>query len=61
MRTGYWCVKEWQLPLHEKLFELGMFLLILVIPLTAMTFAYTNICLELWTVLSRRRVLRAPR
>lgn len=61
MRVAYWCIKEWQDPVHEKLYELGMLLVVLVIPLTAMTFAYTSICLELWTVLSNRHALRARR
>ena len=59
VRIGYWCVKEWPQPLYEQIYELSMFVLILLLPLSVMSFAYASICKELWLVVSNRANLRA--
>jgi hypothetical protein len=53
-RIGHWCIKEWYLHSTSwgKVYEVYMLMLILVLPLSAMSFAYVSICCELWTVLS---------
>jgi len=50
-RIGHWCLKDWQSAVLGPLYELYMLLLILIIPLVTMTFAYVSICREFWTVL----------
>ena len=45
--------------LLSDLFQVGMLLLIMVIPLTIMSFAYSSICRELWMVASRRQQMTA--
>ena len=59
VRIGYWCVKEWSQPLYEQIYELSMFVLILLLPLSVMSFAYACICKKLWLVASNRANLRA--
>lgn len=58
VRTGYWCLKEWAKPLYSKLYETGMLILILIGPLTIMTFAYSSIGRELWVVSAQRATMR---
>jgi hypothetical protein len=59
VRIGYWCVKEWSEPVYEQVYELSMLVVVLVLPLSVMTFAYVSICKELWLVTSNRAKLRA--
>ena len=58
VRIGYWCLKEWSRSLFSKLYETGMFILILILPLIIMIFAYSSIAQELWVVSVRRASMR---
>ncbi|CAG5128349.1 unnamed protein product, partial [Candidula unifasciata] len=58
-RKGYWCVEDWDSPLIAKVYNLYMFVVAYVLPLTLMTLAYTNICRRLWQVKYQHPSLRA--
>ena len=47
---AYWCVRDWENPISWQVYELYMCLLILVMPLSIMAWAYTAICKEIWRV-----------
>ena len=57
-RTAMWCVKYFYNPVVRKLYELYMFLIILLVPVVIMTFAYFRICQELWFMTKQRQSLR---
>ena len=61
VRKGYWCIKQWEKPVYAKSYEVGMLLGIFVIPVTIISFAYINICKELWTMTSNRESLTASK
>ena len=58
VRVGYWCLKEWKRPLFSRLYETGMLILILIAPISIMTFAYSSIASELWIVSVNRASMR---
>ena len=60
-RRAYWCIKEWDSSTMTRAYEIGMLLLVFVFPFTIITFAYANICMELWIMTSRRAAMRADR
>ena len=60
-RVGFWCVKEWERPAFSKTYEVFMLLLIFTIPIAIISFAYINICKELWHMTSQRNSLRAEK
>ncbi|KAK2156609.1 hypothetical protein LSH36_209g05011 [Paralvinella palmiformis] len=53
-RIGYWCLEEWPMPFYEQIYDISMLVVILIIPLIMMTFAYASICRELWVVATAR-------
>ena len=57
-KKAYWCVKEWPKQEYSIAYELGFACLVFVVPLAVMTFAYVNICRELWTVTAWRTTMR---
>ncbi|XP_017492807.1 PREDICTED: pyroglutamylated RFamide peptide receptor-like [Rhagoletis zephyria] len=48
--------ERWEL--LRRLYELYMFVLILVLPVLIMTFTYCRICTHLWSIISRRTAIR---
>ncbi|ESO10327.1 hypothetical protein HELRODRAFT_120046, partial [Helobdella robusta] len=50
----FWCVKMWPSKAVERFFEIWMLVLVLIIPLSVMIFAYVGICRELWNVMAMR-------
>ncbi len=54
-----WCTQNWSEDIYRQLYAVGMMLVILVIPVSVMTFAYASIGEELWIVTSRRVTMRA--
>ena len=57
-RIGYWCVEEWPRAVYEQIYDISMMFIILIIPVTMITFAYASICRELWVVASVRASMR---
>ncbi|XP_055884322.1 QRFP-like peptide receptor [Biomphalaria glabrata] len=55
---GYWCVEEWS-PLMAKIYNLYMILVVFVLPLGLMAYAYTCICRRLWQVQYQHSTMRA--
>ncbi|XP_076679790.1 pyroglutamylated RF-amide peptide receptor isoform X5 [Andrena cerasifolii] len=51
---AYWCVRDSDTGLLWRAHEVYMLMLVLVVPLTVMTFCYTAICWEIWRVMKRR-------
>lgn len=51
---AYWCVRDWQNNLYWKFYESYMFIIILVIPVTIMSYSYAHICNKLWSVMNDR-------
>lgn len=51
---GYWCIRDWDNALGWKLYELYMLTIILIIPLTIMTYSYGHICNRLYFVMRDR-------
>lgn len=47
---AFWCVRDWDSPLSWQIYELYMLLLVLVLPLTIMAWAYAAIGKEIWRV-----------
>eukprot|EP00106_Octopus_bimaculoides_P006202 XP_014773644.1 PREDICTED: delta-type opioid receptor-like [Octopus bimaculoides] len=60
-RKGYYCLREWQKPFFEKIYELYMLTVMLIIPSFVMTIAYLGICFEMWNVSYRRADMRSGR
>ena len=58
-KKAYWSVKEWGSPLYSQLYEVYMLMLIFILPLIIITYAYINICVELWIMTSKRASMRA--
>ncbi|XP_022915499.1 QRFP-like peptide receptor [Onthophagus taurus] len=56
-QTAYWCSKNWENSGLYKAHELYMLLLVLIIPTIIMTYAYKNICFEVWKVVALRSVM----
>lgn len=54
---AYWCVRDWESPVFWQIYELYMLVLVLVIPLTIMAFAYGAIVREIWRVTYLRSVM----
>lgn len=48
--------EQWEL--IRKVYELYMFVLILVLPVLIMSFTYARICTHLWSIISRRTAIR---
>nr|BAT25129.1 cannabinoid receptor-like 1 [Lymnaea stagnalis] len=51
---AYWCINNWESVFYSRLYEVYMLLLMLIVPLLIMTFAYVSIIRELWTMASLR-------
>lgn len=51
---GFWCVRDWSNSLNWQIYELYMIIIILLIPLTIMTYSYAHICNKLWSVMHDR-------
>ncbi|XP_022256445.1 pyroglutamylated RFamide peptide receptor-like, partial [Limulus polyphemus] len=51
---AYWCVRNWYSPVLWSIYEVYMFILILVVPSAVMSYTYTRICLQLWVVVKER-------
>ena len=58
-RKAYWCIERWETPLYHKLYQIYMFFLIFLLPMSLMTFAYASICRKLWLVRYHRASMRA--
>ncbi|KAL4235611.1 hypothetical protein ACF0H5_004007 [Mactra antiquata] len=59
-RVAYWCHKHWLTkPIYNKVFELYMITLILIIPFCVMIVTYTWIANIIWHVASRRADMRS--
>ncbi|XP_005096075.2 QRFP-like peptide receptor [Aplysia californica] len=54
---AYWCIKDWESTMYSRLYEVYLLLLMLVIPLVIMTFAYVSIIRELWMMASLRSTM----
>ncbi|ESP05640.1 hypothetical protein LOTGIDRAFT_152502 [Lottia gigantea] len=61
VRKGYWCIKDWEDLLFSRVYEVYMFCMMLVIPVSIMMFAYCNISLELWHVSNQRVIMKNGR
>ncbi|CAI9736616.1 54-like peptide receptor [Octopus vulgaris] len=57
IRKGYWCIENWASDTIDKIYEFYMMSIILLIPVTVMSFAYTSICKELWIVSHTRTAM----
>ncbi|RZC36908.1 pyroglutamylated RFamide peptide receptor-like, partial [Asbolus verrucosus] len=51
------CRKDWHASLLWRFHEVYMFVVILIIPFTIMTYSYSRICWEVWNVMKRRVVM----
>nr|XP_011418396.2 gastrin/cholecystokinin type B receptor isoform X1 [Crassostrea gigas] len=58
---AYWCIKTTQSPVHSLLFEVYMFVILFIVPITIMVISYSRISHEIWNVSSRRASLSARR
>ena len=47
-RTAHWCIIEWEHDNISRLYGVYMYLIVLVIPVVLMTFAYGSISFKLW-------------
>ena len=59
--TAYWCEKKWPTRVYTILYELLYAHVVFLIPLGVMTFAYVNICRELWSMSAWRASMHAGR
>ncbi|GAB1605559.1 54-like peptide receptor [Argonauta hians] len=57
IRKVYWCIENWSSQTLDKIYEFYMMSIILLIPVTVMSFAYTSICKELWIVGNTRTAM----
>lgn len=58
-RKSYWCQKQFAQAIYHQLYEIYMACILLLIPVTVMSFAYISICKELWAMTFRRSEMRA--
>lgn len=58
---AYWCIKATQSPVHSALFEIYMFVILFVVPITIMVISYSRISHEIWNVAARRASLTERR
>nr|XP_022319814.1 galanin receptor type 1-like [Crassostrea virginica] len=54
-RKAHWCILEWQSSVIQRLYGVYMFLVILVVPLLLLSYAYVSICRKLWKMDQRRQ------
>ncbi|KAK3091317.1 hypothetical protein FSP39_018886 [Pinctada imbricata] len=47
---AYWCMLEWNNFIIQRLYGIYMYLIILVLPVILLTFAYSSICWRLWLI-----------
>lgn len=47
---AYWCVRDWENPIHWQIYEIYMLVLVLVIPLSIMAYTYGAMGREIWRV-----------
>lgn len=64
-RKAIWCRKIWNSFAISVAYEIYMIYILLLVPVIIMTFAYVNICLELWHISSfqsrqQRRLVSVP-
>ena len=60
-RKGYWCIKDWPQPVYSQLYEVGMLMVGLVIPVSIMTYAYVSIARELGLMSPNSSTFTFPR
>ncbi len=58
-RKAYWCREKWDREIFHQLYQIYMFFVIFLLPLSVMTFAYASICRKLWQVRYHRASMRA--
>ncbi|GAB1607373.1 gastrin/cholecystokinin type B receptor-like, partial [Argonauta hians] len=58
-RKAYYCIREWEVNSFEKIYELYMLIVMLIIPSIVMTITYLGICHEMWRVSYRRADMRS--
>ncbi|XP_041357591.1 QRFP-like peptide receptor [Gigantopelta aegis] len=58
---AFWCLERWDRVIYHQLYQLYMFIIILIMPISLMTFAYSSICRKLWKVSYHRATIRANR
>ncbi|XP_061169738.1 allatostatin-A receptor-like [Saccostrea echinata] len=58
---AYWCMKKFSQPEYSLLFEIYMFLILFIVPMTIMVFTYSRISYEIWNVTARRAALSGGR
>ncbi len=61
IRKAFWCLKEWQHNWHSQVYEVVMLLLVFIVPLCIMGFAYISISREMWRITTSRVALRAAK
>lgn len=49
-KPAFWCVRDWDSPISWQIYELYMFVLVLVLPLSIMAGTYGAIGREVWRV-----------
>ena len=49
-RKGYWCLDEWPTEWAEQTYATAMLILVFIVPLCIMTFAYASISKEMWRI-----------
>lgn len=54
---AYWCVRDWENTFFWRLHELYLLVLVLLGPACIMTFVYTLICWEVWSVMEKRYLM----
>lgn len=57
--NAYWCRKQWDKLKIAGAYELYMMTITFLLPLAIISYTYTNICRELWMVVSRRKQIVA--
>ncbi|XP_062610359.1 allatostatin-A receptor-like [Saccostrea cucullata] len=58
---AYWCMKKYSQPVYSLLFEIYMFFILFIVPMTIMLFTYSRISCEIWNVTARRAALAGGR
>ncbi|KAL8590362.1 hypothetical protein ACOMHN_011576 [Nucella lapillus] len=56
-RRAYWCLKNWDNKVQSRLYEVYMLGVMLLLPLSVMSFSYVSICKELWVMSSLRSTM----
>ncbi len=59
IRKGYWCLEEWPTSWASQLYNTGMLLLVFIIPLLVMSFAYVSISKEMWKISANKDLQNA--